>query len=201
MAVDKRKVQEINAGSMADIAFLLLIFFLVATTMNVDTGWARMLPPLPPENQKTEDIKVKQRNILLVLVNGAGQIMAGTQGHQELIDLRELKDKTKEFILNPYDLDELPEKEDTEIELPDGGKWVYPVSMGVVSLQTTRDTNYQAYIMVQNELTRAFNEVRDDVAMRKFGAKFADLNDEQRSAVVKAVPNKISEAEPKVVKK
>ena len=200
MAVDKRKVQEINAGSMADIAFLLLIFFLVATTMNVDTGLARMLPPLPPENQKTEDIKVKQRNILLVLVNGAGQIMAGTQGHQELIDLRELKDKTKEFILNPYDLDELPEKEDTEIELPDGGKWVYPVSMGVVSLQTTRDTNYQAYIMVQNELTRAFNEVRDDVAMRKFGAKFADLNDEQRSAVVKAVPNKISEAEPKVVK-
>ena len=201
MAVDKRKVQEINAGSMADIAFLLLIFFLVATTMNVDTGLARMLPPLPPENQKTEDIKVKQRNILLVLVNGAGQIMAGTQGYQELIDLRELKDKTKEFILNPYDLDELPEKEDTEIELPDGGKWVYPVSMGVVSLQTTRDTNYQAYIMVQNELTRAFNEVRDDVAMRKFGAKFADLNDEQRSAVVKAVPNKISEAEPKVVKK
>ena len=201
MAVDKRKVQEINAGSMADIAFLLLIFFLVATTMNVDTGLARMLPPLPPENQKTEDIKVKQRNILLVLVNGAGLIMAGTQGHQELIDLRELKDKTKEFILNPYDLDELPEKEDTEIELPDGGKWVYPVSMGVVSLQTTRDTNYQAYIMVQNELTRAFNEVRDDVAMRKFGAKFADLNDEQRSAVVKAVPNKISEAEPKVVKK
>ena len=201
MAVDKRKVQEINAGSMADIAFLLLIFFLVATTMNMDTGLARMLPPLPPENQKTEDIKVKQRNILLVLVNGAGQIMAGTQGHQELIDLRELKDKTKEFILNPYDLDELPEKEDTEIELPDGGKWVYPVSMGVVSLQTTRDTNYQAYIMVQNELTRAFNEVRDDVAMRKFGAKFADLNDEQRSAVVKAVPNKISEAEPKVVKK
>ena len=201
MAVDKRKVQEINAGSMADIAFLLLIFFLVATTMNVDTGLARMLPPLPPENQKTEDIKVKQRNILLVLVNGAGQIMAGTQGHQELIDLRELKDKTKEFILNPYDLDELPEKEDTEIKLPDGGKWVYPVSMGVVSLQTTRDTNYQAYIMVQNELTRAFNEVRDDVAMRKFGAKFADLNDEQRSAVVKAVPNKISEAEPKVVKK
>ena len=201
MAVDKRKVQEINAGSMADIAFLLLIFFLVATTMNVDTGLARMLPPLPPENQKTEAIKVKQRNLLLVLVNGAGQIMAGTQGHQELIDLRELKDKTKEFILNPYDLDELPEKEDTEIELPDGGKWVYPVSMGVVSLQTTRDTNYQAYIMVQNELTRAFNEVRDDVAMRKFGAKFADLNDEQRSAVVKAVPNKISEAEPKVVKK
>ena len=68
MPVDKRKVQEINAGSMADIAFLLLIFFLVATTMNVDTGLMRMLPPMPPENQKQEDIKVKERNLFLVLV-------------------------------------------------------------------------------------------------------------------------------------
>lgn len=201
MAVDKRKVQEINAGSMADIAFLLLIFFLVATTMNVDTGLTRMLPPIPPENQQTEDVKVKERNVLLVLINGAGQIMAGIQGQQELIDLRQLKEKTKEFILNPYDLETMPEKKDEEIELPDGSKWTYAVSQGVVSLQTTRDTNYQAYIMVQNELTRAFNEVRDEVSMRKFNSKFADLPEEQRNVVAKAVQMKISEAEPRVIKK
>ena len=58
MATDKRKIQEINAGSMADIAFLLLIFFLVATTMNVDTGIARNLPPMPPEDQKVEDLSL-----------------------------------------------------------------------------------------------------------------------------------------------
>ena len=197
MAVDKRKVQEINAGSMADIAFLLLIFFLVATAMNVDTGLTRMLPPIPPENQQTEDVKVKERNVLLVLINGAGQIMAGIQGQQELIDLRQLKEKTKEFILNPYDLETMPEKKDEEIELPDGSKWTYAVSQGVVSLQTTRDTNYQAYIMVQNELTRAFNEVRDEVSMRKFGSKFADLNEAERKVITTAVPNKISEAEPR----
>ena len=201
MAVDKRKVQEINAGSMADIAFLLLIFFLVATTMNVDTGLTRMLPPIPPENQPTEDVKVKERNVLLVLINGAGQIMAGIQGQQELIDLRQLKEKTKEFILNPYDLETMPEKKDEEIELPDGSKWTYAVSQGVVSLQTTRDTNYQAYIMVQNELTRAFNEVRDEVSMRKFGSKFADLNEAERKVITTAVPNKISEAEPRNIKK
>ena len=201
MAVDKRKVQEINAGSMADIAFLLLIFFLVATTMNVDTGLTRMLPPIPPENQQTEDVKVKERNVLLVLINGAGQIMAGIQGQQELIDLRQLKEKTKEFILNPYDLETMPEKKDEEIELPDGSKWTYAVSQGVVSLQTTRDTNYQAYIMVQNELTRAFNEVRDEVSMRKFGSKFADLNEAERKVITTAVPNKISEAEPRYIKK
>ena len=72
MATDKRKIQEINAGSMADIAFLLLIFFLVATTMNVDTGLVRVLPPMPDPNVKQEDIKVKERNLFPVLVAGNG---------------------------------------------------------------------------------------------------------------------------------
>ena len=198
MAGDKRKVQEINAGSMADIAFLLLIFFLVATTMNVDTGLARMLPPMPPEDQKQEDIKVKERNMFLVLVNGAGQ-MAGVPGQQGPVDFRQLKDMVQEFVLNPMDDETYPEKKDKEIELADGSKWVYPVSEGVVSLQTTRNTGYQVYIMVQNELTRAFNEIRDDVAMKKFNKKFADLNDDESKAVTTAVPLKISEAEPRQV--
>lgn len=201
MATDKRKIQEINAGSMADIAFLLLIFFLVATTMNVDTGLVRMLPPMPPEDQIQEDIKVKERNLFLVLISGSGNIMAGVPGRQEIIDLSQLKDKTKEFILNPSDDVNLPEREDKEFDLPDGSKWIYPVSSGVVSLQTTRDTGYQSYIMVQNELTRAFNEVRDQVSMRKFGDKFANLTEEQRNVVSKAVPLKISEAEPRNIKK
>ena len=186
---------------MADIAFLLLIFFLVATTMNTDTGLARMLPPIPPEDQKQEEIKVKERNLFLVLINGSGQIMAGQPGKQEFIELRQLKEKTKEFILNPLSTEDLPEKEEKEFDLPDGSKWVYPVSMGVVSLQTTRDTGYQPYIMVQNELARAFNEIRDEVAIRKFGDKFDSLTPEQRDIIPKAVPLKISEAEPRTIKK
>lgn len=201
MATDKRKIQEINAGSMADIAFLLLIFFLVATTMNVDTGLVRMLPPMPPENQKQDDVKVKERNLLLVLISGSGNIMAGTPGNQAIIDLRQLKDRAKEFILNPMDDENLPEKKIEEFDLPDGSKWSYPVSQGVISLQTTRDTGYQSYIMVQNELTRAFNEVRDEVAMQKFGDKFSNLTEEQRKVVSGAVPLKISEAEPRTIKK
>lgn len=199
MASDKRKVPEVNSSSQADIAFSLLIFFLVATTMNVDTGLARMLPPMPPENQKQEDIKVKERNMFLVLVNGAGQIMAGTPGKQSPVDFRQLKDLTKEFVLNPMDSENLPEKKEKEINLPGGGKWVYPVSEGVVSLQTTRDTGYQIYIMVQNELTRAFNEIRDEVSMKQFNKKFADLTDEENKALTTAVPLKISEAEPRQV--
>lgn len=199
MPSNKRKVPEVNSSSQADIAFSLLIFFLVATTMNVDTGLARMLPPMPPEDQKQEDVKVKERNMLLVLVNGAGQIMAGAPGKQTLVDFRQLKDMTKEFVLNPMDDENLPEKKEKEIALPDGGKWVYPVSEGVVSLQTTRDTGYQIYIMVQNELTRAFNEIRDEVSMKQFNKKFADLTDEENKALTTAVPLKISEAEPRQV--
>ncbi len=201
MSVNGRKTPEVRADSQADIAFLLLIFFLVATTMNTDTGLARMLPPMPPENQKQEDIKVKERNLMLVLVSGSGQIMAGVPGKQEIIPLQQLKDMAKEFFLNKYDDENLPEKEDKEIELPDGSKWVYPVSKGVVSLQTTRDTDYRNYIMVQNELTRAINEIREEVAMAKFGSKFEELSPDERKAVTTAVPPQISEAEPRNIQK
>ena len=188
-----KKIPEINASSQADIAFTVLIFFLVVSTMDIDTGIVRVLPPMADPNVKQEDIKVKERNLLLVFVSGSGNIMAGGK----VISLNALKDKAKEFILNPLDDENLPEKKVTEIEMPDGSKWTYPVSEGVVSLQNTRDTSYQVYIQVQNELTRAFNEVRDEVAMSKFGKKFADLDDAERKVITKAIPMKISEAEPR----
>lgn len=186
--MSKRKIQEINAGSMADIAFLLLIFFLVATTMNVDSGLQRVLPPMPEKDQvKPND--VKKRNLMLVFVSKFDNIMAGG----EAVAVTQLKDKAKEFILNPYNDENLPEKQDVKIDLIG----TYPVSLGIISLQNDRGTSYNAYIMVQNELTRAFNEVRDDVAKQYFGKKFSDLTREQRDAVQKAVPLKISEAEPR----
>ena len=192
-----KKIPEINASSQADIAFTVLIFFLVVSTMDVDTGIVRVLPPMPDPNVKQEDIKVKERNLLLVFVSGSGQLMAGGQ----VMDLHYLKDKAKEFILNPLDDKDLPEKKPTDIEMPDGSKWTYPVSEGVISLQNTRDTSYQRYIQVQNELTRAFNEVRDEVAMAKFGKKFADLDEAERKVITKAIPMKISEAEPRKMMK
>ena len=192
-----KKAPEINASSQADIAFTVLIFFLVVSTMDIDTGIVRVLPPMADPNVKQEDIKVKERNLLLVFVAGSGNIMAGGK----VISLDALKDKAKEFILNPLDDKDLPEKKPTDIEIPDGSKWTYPVSEGVISLQNTRDTSYQRYIQVQNELTRAFNEVRDEVAMAKFGKKFADLEEAERKVITKAIPMKISEAEPRKMMK
>ena len=192
-----KKAPEINASSQADIAFTVLIFFLVVSTMDIDTGIVRVLPPMADPNVKQEDIKVKERNLLLVFVAGSGNIMAGGK----VISLDALKDKAKEFILNPLDDKDLPEKKPTVLDMPDGSKWTYPVSEGVISLQNTRDTSYERYIQVQNELTRAFNEVRDEVSMSKFGKKFADLSDAESKVITKAIPMKISEAEPRKMMK
>lgn len=186
---NKRQIQEINAGSMADIAFLLLIFFLVATTMNVDSGIQRVLPPMPDPNQTQKPMDIKKRNLMLVFVSKFDNILAGG----EVLDITQLKEKAKTFILNPQNSEDLPEKKVADIDLI--GQ--YPVSEGVISLQNDRGTSYNLYIMVQNELTRAFNEVRDEVSMNKFNKKFADLTEKQRAAIQKAIPLKISEAEPR----
>ena len=186
MALDKRKIPEINAGSMADIAFLLLIFFLVATTMNTATGIQRVLPPWV---ETADAPPIKERNLMQVKVNQYDQIQV--QG--KLVHLSQVKDLAKDFILNVGDSEELPEKVVTDIELVGS----YPVSEGVISLQNDRGTSYDMYIKVQNELTRAFNEIRDNVARERFGASFEELDEAKRKAIQKAVPPKISEAEPK----
>lgn len=182
-----------NTSSTADIAFLLLCYFLMTTTMGTQTGLSRRLPPMPDPNQKVEDQKVNRRNIIVVKINSADRILAGS----EPMDVSQIKDKIKEFLTNPADDPTLPEKEMTEIE----GFGQYPVSKGVISLQNDRGTSYQAYISVQNELVKAVNEIRDDFSMKNYGRKFAALDEEKQNIVKKAVPQNISEAEPKDVAK
>ena len=183
----------LNTTSSADIAFLLLIFFLVSTTMDVDKGIQRRLPPMPDENQKQQDIKVNRRNIVVVRINSQDRILAGGVP----MDVTQVKDQIKEFIINPTNSESLPEKEMKEIE----GFGQYAVSKGVVSLQNDRGTSYSAYLRVQNEIVKAFNEIRDDFAMVNYGSKYADLDEEKQKIVRDAVPQSISEAEPKDVSK
>ena len=183
----------LNTTSTGDIAFLLLIFFLVATTMDVDKGIQRRLPPMPDENQKQQDIKVNRRNIVVVRINSQDRILAGGVP----MDVTQVKEKIKEFIVNPANSESLPEKEMKDIE----GFGQYAVSKGVVSLQNDRGTSYSAYLRVQNEIVKAFNEIRDDFAMVNYGSKYADLDEEKQRIVRDAVPQSISEAEPKDVAK
>lgn len=191
MARKKKKVPEINASSMADISFLLLIFFLVTTTMDTDSGITRRLPP-PIENPDM-DVKVKERNILNVMINKYDKLMVnGKPG-----DVATLKDITKEFITPKPNDEKAPEVETKEIELIGS----FMTNKGVVSLKNDRGTSYMMYIAVQNELAKAFNELREEVAMRYFQQHYADITDKDKlDAVNKAVPVRISEAEPEEIK-
>ena len=190
MARAKKKVPEVNSSSTADIAFLLLVFFLCTTTMAVNKGLARRLPPPVPAEQKTEDLKVKERNVFVVLINSNDQLLV--QG--EYLDIKDLKEKAKEFIKNDANSENLPEKEVIEVEYFGN---VAVTKNHVISLQNDRGTSYSAYIEVQNELVAAYNELRNDIAKAKFGQIYDDLSEDQQKAIQKIYPQKISEAEPK----
>ena len=188
-----KKTPELNTSSTADMAFLLLCFFLMTTTMDQDLGLQRRLPPIPDKNQKVEDQKVNRRNIIVVKINSADRLLAGT----EPMHVSQLKDKIKEFLTNPANDANLPEKEEIDIE----GYGPCMVSKGVISLQNDRGTSYQAYMAVQNELVKAVNELRDEWSMANYGMVYSKLDEDKQGIVRKAIPQNISEAEPKDVSK
>ena len=201
-----RETPEVNGGSLADIAFLLLIFFLVTTTMDIDTGITRLLPPEPEEEEKVE-VKVNKRNVLVVLLNRSDRLMVG--GAE--MDRLDLKDKTIQFFTNPANDVNLPERDDVEIQFPPGsssllppdGIWRGKVSKGVISLQNDRSTTYGKYLQVQNELVAAVNELRNEFCNLYFEKDYADLNttspheEEIHNGIRKIYKMNISESDPK----
>ena len=189
MARKKRKVPGYNAASTADIAFMLLLFFLLTTTMDTDEGLPRRLPAPPDPNQKTE-VDVNTRNVLSVMVSSDNRIMCAG----EEVNLPRLREKAIEFIENPTNSENLPEK--LPVDIPFFGSQMI-TEKHVISLQCDRGTKYQTYIDVQNELAAAYSDLREAASRKQFGKEFKALSDEQREAVVKLYPQKISEAEPK----
>ena len=185
MSRNKRGLQEINAGSMADIAFLLLIFFLVTTTMDVDEGISTKLPPWDPETIENPP-PIKQKNLFVVLVNANDQLLV----EDEYMTLEDLRDAAKAFLDNNGDGTcqycqgrQNPSSSDNP-------------QKAIISLQNDRRTSYKMYISVQNELVAAYNDLRDELALRQYGKEYKDLNKEQQETVKEAYPQKISEAEP-----
>ncbi len=189
----KREIQEINASSMADISFLLLIFFLVSTSMATDKGLSRRLPdPVPPDKEKIEEeVEINKRNIMIVLINSNDQLMV----NGELMRIEDLKDFTKDFIANPGNKSNLPVK--VAEDVPGLGRMMITKDH-VISLQNDRGTSYQAYINVQNELMRAYNELREELSREKFGMSVGELKDDEKKKAIQTVyPQRISEADPK----
>lgn len=192
MAKRKRKVPGINGSSSADIAFMLLLFFLLTTSMDTDQGLPRQLPPPPEQKKQQDDVKVNKRNILTVMVSSDNRIMCAG----EEVTLPKLREKAKEFVENPTNSPNLPEKE--EVDIPYFGKQMITKNH-VISLQCDRGTQYQTYLDVQNELAAAYRELRDVAAKKQFTKTYNELENEsdKQEALRKLYPQKISEAEPK----
>jgi biopolymer transport protein ExbD len=194
MAKKKRKVPGLNASSTADISFILLIFFLITTSMDTDMGLARRLPQ-PPENEEMQqELKIKERNVMEVRINAQGFLWVKDGTASGYSDIRELKARAKQFIKNENNLSVLPEKHG--INIPLLGMCAL-TDKHVISVQTDRGTPYNMYFQVQNELVAAYNELRDELSKQKFGRIYDALSDEQKVAIRTYYPQKISEAEPK----
>lgn len=176
MLIKKREREgaEINGSSMADIAFLLLIFFLVTTTINVDTGIGMVLPP--PVTDDNPPPPIRERNLMKILVNAQGLILMDEQPTQ----IGEVQTKLIEFIKNPSNNEELA---------------ISPQA-AIVSLKTQRQTPYRIYIDMLDEVIGAYAVLRNEVALANYGREYGSLNNEQRKAVDDIYPKKISIAEP-----
>lgn len=187
-----RKMPEIPSSSLADIAFLLLIFFLVTTTMDQDKGLERRLPQWVPEDQQDQDTPpIKERNIFVVLIDKENRLMV----EGEICRVEDLKEKAKLFLTNPLDLPNMPETEVREFDIV--GNYKVISKSAVISLRNDVGTMYGAYIQVQNELVAAINELREELAMNKFGKSYVNLSADEQKVVQDVYPQKISEAEPK----
>jgi biopolymer transport protein ExbD len=166
---------EVNAGSMADIAFLLLIFFLVTTTIAEDKG---IRVKLPPWSEEEPDItQLKKRNVYSVLVNAQNQLLV----RGEPMNIRDLRQNAKEFISNPLQREDLAEKP----------------TRAIISLKNDRGTNYKTYLEVYNELKGAYDELWDELSMRKYNIHYSDdLDKAKKDAIKGEIPMVLSEAEP-----
>ena len=188
----KRKMPGLNTSSTADISFMLLIFFLVTTSMDTDQGLGRTLPKPPEDDQLNNEIKIKERNILNIRINKDNYVMIG----DDYASLDDVKERAKEFIKNPENKPNLPELKPKKIK-GFGGKTMMVTENHVISVQTDRGTDYGVYFQVQDALVAAYNELRNELAKDKFNCTYEQASEKQRAAIRKAIPQKISEAEPK----
>ncbi|MBP3710845.1 MAG: biopolymer transporter ExbD [Bacteroidaceae bacterium] len=194
MAKKKKKMPGLNTSSTADISFMLLIFFLVTTSMDTDMGLARRLPKPPEPDQEDATMDIKKRNILYVRLNFNGQLWIEDETTRGYAEISELRPRVKEFVKNEQNLSSLPEKHVKNIDLL--GQ-CFVTDKHVISVQTDRATPYNAYFQVQNELVAAYNELRNELAKQKFGREMQYLKEDEIKAIKQYYPQNISEAEPK----
>ncbi len=168
----RRDIPEINAGSMADIAFLLLIFFLVTTTMDVDSGIMRKLPE---KSQEESQITIKEKNVLDIVINHKNALLI----ENEIVAIKDVKKIVKDFIDNGAGLSAPKEGEEpTPCDYCKGAKDPkssdHPTK-AIVSLQSARGTSYGMYITIQNQIEMAYNELRSRLSKELYNMTYDEL--------------------------
>jgi len=183
-----KKAPALNGTQTADMAFIMVCFFMMVTTMGSEFGLIRMLPPWSDD---TEGEQIRERNVFVVNVNQQNMLQARGQ----IMDIAHLREATKDFFYLGNTGDNHPEKEFRDV--PGIGN-VLVNSGAVVSLVNQRGTSYRVYIQVQNELAAAINELRSEFAMQRFGSRLEDLSEDLQDAINRLIyPMAISEADPR----
>jgi len=184
----KREIPKINSTTSADVAFILLFFFLITGSLDSKTGIYRRLAPSVSKTAVVKYNPVEERNILSILIKDDNIIYL----KEEPVKLFEIRKIAKVFIDNPENKDFLPQK--AELEIPVLGK--IPVSRdAIINLEFSRNSTYQTYISVLSELNAAYDELRNEFALDKFRKPFIDLSEEQQAAIREVYPLQISEKE------
>lgn len=179
----RRRVPGINTASIADISFTLLILFLVVTSMDDDNGMSRMLPPLANEQKPAS---VTQRNVLRIVVSPSNVITI----NDDSLTIADVRNRVVEFVDNPHDDPNLPEKVQRDI-YPLGKCMV--TENHVVQIEADRNSDYNTYFSIQHEIVAAYAQLRDSLALQRFQKHYAQCSEEQRMAIRKYYPQKVSE--------
>ena len=161
----KRGVPSLNTTSTADISFMLLIFFLVTTSMDVDKGLLRQLPSPEPQRQQQQESMVDKQTLMALHITGDGKLLV----NDRVTDVNHLREEVIRFVHRLG-------------------------ARHLISIESDRDASYDLYFQMQNQLMMAYAALRDEYANQHYGHRFALLNTKQKEAVRKACPQRITES-------
>ncbi len=182
----KRRVPQLNTTSTADISFMLLILFLVTSSMDVDKGLSRQLPPLSPKEEQQESIDASERNVLKIRITRQDSVFVNGKP----VKVAALRNRIAEFVGNPANRQDLPQKTVRRVALV--GKFAVS-DQHIISLESDRDADYDTYFRVQNEIMAAYARLRGQLAVQRFHHSYAQCSEEEKKALRECYPQRISE--------
>jgi biopolymer transport protein ExbD len=181
----RKSVPQLNTASVADISFMLLILFLVVTSMDIDKGLTRQLPPVT-DSEMIHQKDVSKRNVLQVTIDEDNRVMV----NGESLNIKQLNERLLQFIENPKNCDSLPEKWQRDIPLLGECEIT---DRHVIQLEAARNSNYNIYFQVQNAIVSAYRQLRDKLAAKRFHCSYAQCSEEQKMALREYYPQRVSE--------